>query len=133
MIRRPPRSTRTDTRSPYTTLFRSQHAGIAQGGCGAGCARERIERERHRFRRGLAQVDRAAHDGDHVERIVAQFDLLLVGGLLVAEAKRDRLVSRGGHGVAGDRKSVGWGKRVEGRVESGGRLRLKKNNKKKKQ
>src|SRR3546814_8407166 len=90
MIRRPPRSTRTDTRSPYTTLFRSQHAGIAQGGCGAGCARERIERERHRFRRGLAQVDRAAHDGDHVERIVAQFDLLLVGGLLVDEAKRDR-------------------------------------------
>src|SRR3546814_6863426 len=88
MIRRPPRSTRTDTLFPYTTLFRSlnararggfpspcenfcasavaatarelflepgeraerprlllaQHAGIAQGGCGAGCARERIER-----------------------------------------------------------------------------------------
>src|SRR3546814_3449232 len=27
MIRRPPRSTRTDTRFPYTTLFRSQFAG----------------------------------------------------------------------------------------------------------
>src|SRR3546814_4177883 len=26
MIRRPPRSTRTDTVFPYTTLFRSQHA-----------------------------------------------------------------------------------------------------------
>src|SRR3546814_14140505 len=26
MIRRPPRSTRTDTLFPYTTLFRSQHA-----------------------------------------------------------------------------------------------------------
>src|SRR3546814_1115505 len=26
MIRRPPRSTRTDTRFPYTTLFRSPHA-----------------------------------------------------------------------------------------------------------
>src|SRR3546814_8183699 len=26
MIRRPPRSTRTDTRFPYTTLFRSQNA-----------------------------------------------------------------------------------------------------------
>src|SRR3546814_14987557 len=25
MIRRPPRSTRTDTRFPYTTLFRSHH------------------------------------------------------------------------------------------------------------
>src|SRR3546814_14199528 len=27
MIRRPPRSTRTDTRFPYTTLFRSRAAG----------------------------------------------------------------------------------------------------------
>src|SRR3546814_13173512 len=32
MIRRPPRSTRTDTLFPYTTLFRSQLPGIrAQG------------------------------------------------------------------------------------------------------
>src|SRR3546814_12215309 len=35
MIRRPPRSTRTDTLFPYTTLFRSaegqRHGGIAQG------------------------------------------------------------------------------------------------------
>src|SRR3546814_1881741 len=30
MIRRPPRSTRTDTRFPYTTLFRSRH--INRGG-----------------------------------------------------------------------------------------------------
>src|SRR3546814_15578548 len=28
MIRRPPRSTRTDTLFPYTTLFRSEFAGI---------------------------------------------------------------------------------------------------------
>src|SRR3546814_13483538 len=28
MIRRPPRSTRTDTRFPYTTLFRSARAGV---------------------------------------------------------------------------------------------------------
>src|SRR3546814_9013680 len=38
MIRRPPRSTRTDTLFPYTTLFRSQ----SRAGCGA----------EHRFRRG---------------------------------------------------------------------------------
>src|SRR3546814_6315147 len=31
MIRRPPRSTRTDTLFPYTTLFRSQGAGDGQG------------------------------------------------------------------------------------------------------
>src|SRR3546814_12894617 len=29
MIRRPPRSTRTDTRFPYTTLFRSHTRGVA--------------------------------------------------------------------------------------------------------
>src|SRR3546814_9269321 len=33
MIRRPPRSTRTDTLFPYTTLFRSIHAGEIQGRC----------------------------------------------------------------------------------------------------
>src|SRR3546814_7969882 len=32
MIRRPPRSTRTDTLFPYTTLFRSR---VARGRCGA--------------------------------------------------------------------------------------------------
>src|SRR3546814_3681825 len=31
MIRRPPRSTRTDTLFPYTTLFRSQRVAIPQG------------------------------------------------------------------------------------------------------
>src|SRR3546814_9956224 len=31
MIRRPPRSTRTDTLFPYTTLFRSGAAGLGQG------------------------------------------------------------------------------------------------------
>src|SRR3546814_6368274 len=30
MIRRPPRSTRTDTLFPYTTLFRSQLRGVAR-------------------------------------------------------------------------------------------------------
>src|SRR3546814_3476100 len=30
MIRRPPRSTRTDTLFPYTTLFRSPHAQVAE-------------------------------------------------------------------------------------------------------
>src|SRR3546814_5771640 len=37
MIRRPPRSTRTDTLFPYTTLFRSQdRAAEAQCRCGGG-------------------------------------------------------------------------------------------------
>src|SRR3546814_13454231 len=55
MIRRPPRSTRTDTLFPYTTLFRSaakfqRHAldagggGARNGGAGARRARERHHR-----------------------------------------------------------------------------------------
>src|SRR3546814_3171064 len=31
MIRRPPRSTRTDTLFPYTTLFRSRYVSMAKG------------------------------------------------------------------------------------------------------
>src|SRR3546814_18414066 len=39
MIRRPPRSTRTDTLFPYTTLFRSCAAGWhSQGSQGCACA-----------------------------------------------------------------------------------------------
>src|SRR3546814_13208122 len=37
MVRRPPRSTLTDTLSPYTTLFRSlEHHGRRRIGCGFG-------------------------------------------------------------------------------------------------
>src|SRR3546814_2432233 len=36
MIRRPPRSTRTDTLFPYTTLFRSGGAGAGRPGGGRG-------------------------------------------------------------------------------------------------
>src|SRR3546814_657485 len=36
MIRRPPRSTRTDTLFPYTTLFRSPFAITAEGLCVGG-------------------------------------------------------------------------------------------------
>src|SRR3546814_2192465 len=37
MIRRPPRSTRTDTLFPYTTLFRSYASVIRQGLFSTGC------------------------------------------------------------------------------------------------
>src|SRR3546814_21014402 len=40
MIRRPPRSTLTDTLFPYTALFRSMHVGVTQGG---GLARPVLE------------------------------------------------------------------------------------------
>src|SRR3546814_4155946 len=38
MIRRPPRSTRTDTRFPYTTLFRSKLTDVVTGGLFASIA-----------------------------------------------------------------------------------------------
>src|SRR3546814_946781 len=41
MIRRPPRSTLTDTLFPYTTLFRSPSACAASGECSAGGAEPR--------------------------------------------------------------------------------------------
>src|SRR3546814_4491741 len=37
MIRRPPRSTRTDTLFPYTTLFRSHAAALRRRGPGRRC------------------------------------------------------------------------------------------------
>src|SRR3546814_6288507 len=46
MIRRPPRSTRTDTLFPYTTLFRSPAQGVM------GHARNPTGDERALFRRG---------------------------------------------------------------------------------
>src|SRR3546814_1996064 len=44
MIRRPPRSTRTDTLFPYTTLFRSDHE---RHEAGRAIARERIAQRIH--------------------------------------------------------------------------------------
>src|SRR3546814_19253097 len=50
MIRRPPRSTRTDTLFPYTTLFRSARAeqrGRCQGDWGAGPGDPALDRHHH--------------------------------------------------------------------------------------
>src|SRR3546814_18139365 len=69
MIRRPPRSTRTDTLFPYTTLFRSQ-AGADRGG-------ERFLDQLHRERAGIGRgvADRAPFDhrriGGHAEDDIA--------------------------------------------------------------
>src|SRR3546814_544442 len=54
MIRRPPRSTRTDTLFPYTTLFRSHHDAESGRGRGAKVARHRGAK---------ADLDAEASDG----------------------------------------------------------------------
>src|SRR3546814_6259661 len=77
MIRRPPRSTRTDTLFPYTTLFRSQadRTGLAGGASAAGVDEDvealgvlgQLERLAHDHARGLAAeelVERTLVDGD---------------------------------------------------------------------
>src|SRR3546814_5758278 len=60
MIRRPPRSTRTDTLFPYTTLFRSRRSGGRRGyptGCSSeGGRREAWPAPRLRRRRRAASV-----------------------------------------------------------------------------
>src|SRR3546814_3760021 len=52
MIRRPPRSTRTDTLFPYTTLFRSRHDRIRKFPEEGSCANA------HRYAVPLDQLDR---------------------------------------------------------------------------
>src|SRR3546814_9402992 len=65
MIRRPPRSTRTDTLFPYTTLFRSQRAAQPdQHRDQAQVADRRIGQ--HRLQVLLEhRSKRAQHEGDH--------------------------------------------------------------------
>src|SRR3546814_1753998 len=64
MIRRPPRSTRTDTLFPYTTLFRSPRAPLPdrhRAGDGGPAEHQAVRRApgRSGVRRGLGPVQRA--------------------------------------------------------------------------
>src|SRR3546814_17941754 len=130
MVLRPPRSTRTDTRLPYTTLFRSgdEHDACgygfrrAESCCGAGnCARIRgaADADGAAGRQCLCQLSRGeqgalAADGAALGRADSGRDCAGVG-ILVA-----------GRAAGGDRKSVVSGKRVSVRVDLGGRRRIKK-------
>src|SRR3546814_4260054 len=59
MIRRPPRSTRTDTLCPYTTLFRSGGGAALRGGGGGRAWRRRF------VHGGADRRRRAARDAAH--------------------------------------------------------------------
>src|SRR3546814_7340667 len=59
MIRRPPRSTRTDTLFPYTTLFRSHYA-IARAGMVV----------LHKGRNSMLSANRVAEPGHRRERLI---------------------------------------------------------------
>src|SRR3546814_20737152 len=103
MLRRPPRSTRTDTLFPYTTLFRS----ILRGDEGEGIAGERAG--------DRLALDRAGRRGDVTVEVAAGDDIdVAVGddrtGRVATDVARHRTsgVERGaGEGlVAGQRGIV---------------------------
>src|SRR3546814_20795246 len=115
MIRRPPRSTRTDTLFPYTTLFRSTEYPYRRETAG----RRALQRTRPASGR-VRPADRAAQRRLFARRFERRCALR-------------RPLARSGSGRAGgaecppgDRKSVVEGKSVSGRVGLGGRRNVKK-------
>src|SRR3546814_18800693 len=110
MIRRPPRSTRTDTLFPYTTLFRSpfwgepnpRHQGVAHGLCS--------------LRRTCGSADRARNE------------YTIGSQLRTATGGTVRALFRLRQHRQADRKSVVEGKSVSVRVDLGGRRIIKKKN-----
>src|SRR3546814_15295446 len=77
MIRRPPRSTRTDTLFPYTTLFRShrrnQRAGDEGADAGGELRHQAVGGEQHPFRADagldLLVLDHVGHHGVYDNQI----------------------------------------------------------------
>src|SRR3546814_13302640 len=63
MIRRPPRSTRTDTLFPYTTLFRSQVASSSHPDPKAPRARDEMQRKRCHERQKLSKTETGCVSG----------------------------------------------------------------------
>src|SRR3546814_7509535 len=104
MIRRPPRSTRTDTLFPYTTLFRS-HLGIEGGvlaaGVGVDLPADRLDL--------LGDGLRAAPLGALEHHVLEQMRYAVQLRRLVARAGADPGAEGDGgdarHGIRGDRES----------------------------
>src|SRR3546814_16465328 len=110
MIRRPPRSTRTDTLLPYTTLFRADPI-VGAGGLGGFL--------------GILVISRRnrTHEGDKSRYAASWRHFPVVFVEDIAE-----FADREFCGVRAplDRKSVVWGKSVSVRVDLGGRRIIKK-------
>src|SRR3546814_16333476 len=107
MIRRPPRSTRTDTLFPYTTLFRSDDVDVVN------------------VTSTTALTDALFAGKSGIEELQAGVTLGAGAEVTIganAQAAGIRTVEAG----AGDRKSVVSGKSVSVRVDLGGRRIIKK-------
>src|SRR3546814_20986515 len=108
MIRRPPRSTRTDTLFPYTALFRSladRDPGESRGCAGSGQldfhvhARGEVELHQRvdRLRGGLHDVEQPLV-GAHLEllaRLLVDVRTAVHGALLDTRRQRDRTANKG--------------------------------------
>src|SRR3546814_17735969 len=70
MIRRPPRSTRTDTLFPYTTLFRSARAGAQAPSCDARQGGRRQLRLRLRARSGEDEAERSEEHTSELQSLM---------------------------------------------------------------
>src|SRR3546814_4113179 len=99
MIRRPPRSTRTDTLFPYTTLFRSDHHQLVAD------ADQRLHRQHDELHARAGDGDPIDRDRYPVEpaqivrkRLAQRRDAALteIDGLAVAERRDRRLGERFG-------------------------------------
>src|SRR3546814_21149073 len=124
MIRRPPRSTRTDTLFPYTTLFRSR-AGRTRSSRSPRPPRFAKARSR---RSSVVAADRIARADVIIGRQGgAQFARLELPGAVHLDQRVVILPVKDAVGpVLGlDRKSVVWGKSVSVRVYRGGRSTVK--------
>src|SRR3546814_12414642 len=139
MIRRPPRSTRTDTLFPYTTLFRSAASSAGSHRCSA-CPRWMRMRRRSARRCSCPTLPRRRRRNLRLSDLCTDLNLdpraarLDVAGL-TADSRAVRpgylfAALKGtpadGHRFIADRKSVAEGKSVEVRVGSGGRRYIKK-------
>src|SRR3546814_18837966 len=100
MIRRPPRSTRTDTLFPYTTLFRS-------------------DRRRHRYRISphRPEGDSAVRRRDHGAWLPSR----LFGGYLVWQGRRGHSAREGGNGQRNQNLGEGLRAAVSGWTDHPGR------------
>src|SRR3546814_17652126 len=129
MIRRPPRSTRTYTLFPYTTLFRSLHVlALGQREVQRDRRLRRADDERHL----VVPRQQAKLLGEVVAEQVRPGDR---GGpvprrrhLAIGEPRID--MGKGGGGDRQDRQRVVLGKRVSVSVDTGVRRTIKKKTRK---
>src|SRR3546814_19142792 len=125
MIRRPPRSTRTDTLFPYTTLFRSDERIVKRrrtGGTRIGRVEGKAWRQLHAALTG--QILPGTSPGIRVAQRIDNQELLAGAA---RRASQDVLQPNEEIRIfSGDRRSAVSGKSVLVRVDLGGRCYIKK-------